>query len=230
MNELDEEQYKNLNKEIEDLMEENLNNNNNNNNEEEERDKKEEIEKLLSFLKYIWKKDLLYNFSILFQKIVEKEYIKKTEFFSVNSIINKNLKSNKKIKVIQLSIDLYKNYNIEFNEETNFDFFKKIKSIPNINDIVDFLLNSNTQNLKNKLNELENNNYFDYTYTINILRNLIDFKTFLDSILYNIYEDKKIASEFINVLLQSKEYQKNLTTVIFNFPLISTNFNNDLKE
>ena len=227
MNELDEEQYKNLNKEIEDLMEENLNNNNNN--EEEERDKKEEIEKLLSFLKYIWKKDLLYNFSILFQKIVEKEYIKKTEFFSVNNIINKNLKSNKKIKVIQLSIDLYKNYNIEFNEETNFDFFKKIKSIPNINDMVDFLLNSDTQNLKNKLNELENNNYFDYTYTINILRNLIDFKTFLDSILYNIYEDKKIASEFINILLQSKEYQKNLTTVIFNFPLILTNFNNDLK-
>ena len=222
MNELNEEQYKNLNKEIEDLIEENLNNNNI----EEEKDKKEEVDKLLSFLKYIWKKDLIYNFSILFQKIIDKDYIKKTEFSSVNDIINKNLKSNKKIKVIQLSIDLYKNYNIEFNEETNFDFFKKIKLTPNIDEIVDFLLKSNTQNLKNKLNELEENNYFDYAYTINALRNLIDFKTFLDSILYNIYEDKKIASEFMNILLQTKEHRENLIAVIFNFSLISTTFNN----
>ena len=218
MNEINEDQYKNLEKEIEDLIQAKMDK------EEGERDEKEEIEKLLIFLKYIWKKYLIYNFSILFRKIIEKEHVKKSEFYLVNNTISKNLKSNKKIKVIQLSIDLYKNYNIEFNEETNFNFFKNIKLIKNVDEIVDFLINSNTQSIKNKLNEYEENNYYDYNLMIGILSKLVDFKIFLDSIISDIPEDKNIISHFMNELFQSKEYQEALITLIDKFILVSSIF------
>ena len=223
MNELDETQYKNLNKEIEDLIE---SNENNEEDENEDKERKEHIEKLLSFLKYLWKKDLIYNFSIFFEKMIENNNkIKKSEFFFVNNTINQNLKKNKKIKVIQLCLELYKNYNIIFNEENNFDFFLNIKLIPDINKFADFVLKLNIQDLKDKLNVFEQNKIFDdFQYMINVLGKLIDLKIFLDSILSNLSEDKEIARTFINEIANSKEYQNSFIALIQNFEIISNIF------
>ena len=223
MNELDETQYKNLNKEIEDLIE---SNENNEEDENEDKERKEHIEKLLSFLKYLWKKDLIYNFSIFFEKMIENNNkIKKSEFFLVNNTINQNLKKNKKIKVIQLCLELYKNYNIIFNEENNFDFFLNIKLIPDINKFADFVLKLNIQDLKDKLNVFEQNKIFDdFQYMINVLGKLIDLKIFLDSILSNLSEDKEIARTFINEIANSKEYQNSFIALIQNFEIISNIF------
>ena len=223
MNELDETQYKNLSKEIEDLIE---SNENNEEDENEDKERKEHIEKLLSFLKYLWKKDLIYNFSIFFEKMIENNNkIKKSEFFLVNNTINQNLKKNKKIKVIQLCLELYKNYNIIFNEENNFDFFLNIKLIPDINKFADFVLKLNIQDLKDKLNVFEQNKIFDdFQYMINVLGKLIDLKIFLDSILSNLSEDKEIARTFINEIANSKEYQNSFIALIQNFEIISNIF------
>ena len=89
MNELDEEQYKNLDEEIDNLIE--LNNDEINLKNEKEKEKK------INILKYIWKKDLIYNFSIIIKLILEKQGNKKTEFTSVNNLILKYLKEPKNI-------------------------------------------------------------------------------------------------------------------------------------
>ena len=151
--------------------------------------------------------------------------IKKSEFFLVNNTINQNLKKNKKIKVIQLCLELYKNYNIIFNEENNFDFFLNIKLIPDINKFADFVLKLNIQDLKDKLNVFEQNKIFDdFQYMINVLGKLIDLKIFLDSILSNLSEDKEIARTFINEIANSKEYQNSFIALIQNFEIISNIF------
>ena len=97
VNKLNEEQYKNLKEEIDNIINE----------------KNEEKEKILDFLKCIWKKDLIYNLSIFFKLMLEKTFVKKTEFPSVNNLINKYLKSPKNINIIKVCIEFYKNYKIE---------------------------------------------------------------------------------------------------------------------
>ena len=95
MNELNEEQYKNLDEDIENLM--GLN--------KEESVSKEKKEKTLSSLKIIWKKDLIYNFSIIFKEILSKMENKKTEFTSINNIICKYLEAPKNINIIKVCLE-----------------------------------------------------------------------------------------------------------------------------
>ena len=207
VNKLNEEQYKNLKEEIDNIINE----------------KNEEKEKILDFLKCIWKKDLIYNLSIFFKLMLEKTYVKKTEFPSVNNLINKYLKSPKNINIIKVCIEFYKNYQIELDENKYFEFFKSIKSIEDMNKFVYYLLNIEIQEIQTKLIEFEKGDYVDYNYINDVFEKLIKFKTFLEDILSNINEDTKdidIIKNLMNELTSSEEIRNDFKTIIYYFNLI----------
>ena len=207
VNKLNEEQFKNLKEEIDNIINE----------------KNEEKEKILDFLKCIWKKDLIYNLSIFFKLMLEKTYVKKTEFPSVNNLINKYLKSPKNINIIKVCIEFYKNYQIDLDENKYFEFFKSIKSIGDMNKFVYYLLNIEIQEIQTKLIEFESGDYVDYNYINDVFEKLIKFKTFLEDILSNINEDTKdidIIKNLMNELTSSEEIRNDFKTIIYYFNLI----------
>ena len=217
MNELSEEQYKNLNEEVENLMELN---NNNNDKIVSEKDK----EKKINILKYIWKKDLIYNFSIIFQSILTKLKYKKTEFTSVNNLILKYLKAPKNINIIKVCLEFYKNYEIELNEDVNFEFYKSIKLITNMNEIIDYLLNIDEEIVQIKLKELDDTQNDDYFYIKNILEKLIKFKIFIEIFSSNnnkkYIKDIDIIRTFFGELNNSEEIRNNFVSIIYNYNII----------
>ena len=218
MNELSEEQYKNLNEEVDNLME--LNNNDNNDKIVSEKDK----EKKINILKYIWKKDLIYNFSIIFQSILTKLKYKKTEFTSVNNLILKYLKAPKNINIIKVCLEFYKNYEIELNEDVNFEFYKSIKLITNMNEIIDYLLNIDEEIVQIKLKELDDTQNDDYFYIKNILEKLIKFKIFIEIFSSNnnkkYIKDIDIIRTFFGELNNSEEIINNCVSIIYNYNII----------
>ena len=217
MNELNEEQYKNLGGEIENLKNLNI------------YESEEEKEKILNNLKYIWKKDVIYNFSILFKLILQKKNFKKTEFTSVNNLISKYLKDPKNINIIKVCLEFYKNYGIELNEEKYFDFFKSFKSINNMNDIVHFLINADLQSIKTKIKEFEEDGYKDYNYRGDFLVKLMNFINSIENILKNIDIDAKdlnIIRNYVKELLDSNENKDDFISIFNNFELIKKLINN----
>ena len=217
MNELNEEQCKNLSGEIENLKNLNI------------YESEEEKEKILNILKCIWKKDVIYNFSILFKLILQKKNFKKTEFTSVSNLISKYLKDPKNINIIKVCLEFYKNYGIELNEEKYFDFFKSFKSINNMNDIVHFLINADLQSIKTKIKEFEEDGYKDYNYRGDFLVKLMNFINSIENILKNIDIDAKdlnIIRNYVKELLDSNENKDDFISIFNNFELIKKLINN----
>ena len=92
------------------------------------------------------------------------------------------------MNIIKVCLEFYKNYEIELNEDKNFEFFKSIKLIKNINEIIYFLFNINAQQVQIKLNEYDNNPlYDDSIYIKGVLEKIIKFKIFKLIIYLNIY-------------------------------------------
>ena len=155
--------------------------------------------------------------------MLEKTYVKKTEFPSVNNLINKYLKSPKNINIIKVCIEFYKNYQIELDENKYFEFFKSIKSIEDMNKFVYYLLNIEIQEIQTKLIEFENNEYMDYKFINDVLEKLIKFKIFLEDILSNINEDTKdidVIKNLMNELTGSEEIRNDFKSIIYYFNLI----------
>ena len=217
MNELNEEQYKNLDEEIENLIRLN----------KEESVSEEKIEKMRNILKIIWKKDLIYNFSILFKVILSKIENKKTEFTSINNLICKYLEAPKNIKIIKVCLEFYRNYQIDLNEDIYFEFFKSIKLIKNMSEISNFLIDIDTDLIPIKLNQYSDNQYHDNIK--DILEKLIKFKKSLQSITTNtniIVKDIDIINNFINKMKNSEEIRKVFISILYDFDLIKEKIKN----
>lgn len=182
-----------------------------------------EGEKIIKTIKYIWEKDIIYNISIIFKFLLEKKELKMTAFSSVNNVICKYLEATRNINIIKISVELYKNYNIEFNGDKNFELFKRIKFAHNFNEIAYYIFNIEIEQLQNKLKEYEDKNLFEYFYIKGELNKIIIFKGFIDSILSSINDDtrdKHIVNNFWNELNNSKEYQEGFIALIGNFEVI----------
>ena len=211
MNEINEEQYGNLDNEIENLKSF-IN-----------AKFEEKNELIISKLKLIWKKDLIYNFSIIFKLIIGKKYFKKTEFTAVNNLIYKYLELPNNINIISVCYEFFKNYKIELNEDIYFDFYKSIKLVRNMEEIIHYLINIDIQMVIIKFNEYDDN---EDNYIKDALEKLINFKIFIESILSNSKghtKDLDIIKTFINELNDSNEYKKDLVSIFHNFNLIKEN-------
>ena len=209
MNQFNENQYNNLSGEIEGLIKfvgEKLDVNKNN---------------IKNTLKYIWKKDVIYNCTILFKIIITHKDILKTDFFQINEVIRQYLEKPKNISVIELSITLYKNYQIEFIDDNNFEIFKTIKLIQNMNETASFLINIETKKLEKRVNQLNKEDNMK-----NTLKKLINFKMFIDDILSHKSKDVDIVKDFINEIFNTNKYKKDFITIINYYKLLS----DDLKR
>ena len=210
MDQFNEKQYKNLKGEIDDLV--------------RIIDNKIEINKdnMINNLKYIWKKDLLLNLSILFESLLENkyEYVQNTEFSKINQVINRYLISPKNTKVIEMSINLYKNYGIELIEDNNFVLFQTIKLNKNMKEIITFIKNIGIEQLKTRILECENNKDYDYNFIKNNLNKLIEFKKYLKEILSNNFKDIDIIKQFIRALFFSEELKDDFIAILNNYSSI----------
>ena len=210
MDQFNEKQYKNLKGEIDDLV--------------RIIDNKIEINKdnMINNLKYIWKKDLLLNLSILFESLLENkyEYVQNTEFSKINQVINSYLISPKNTKVIEMSINLYKNYEIELIEDNNFVLFQTIKLNKNMKEIITFIKNIGIEQLKTRILECENNKDYDYNFIKNNLNKLIEFKKYLKEILSNNFKDIDIIKQFIRALFFSEELKDDFIAILNNYSSI----------
>ena len=221
MDELNEEQFKNLSEEIKNLLP--LKKKKNKTELIKESELESENEKKVDILKCIWKMKLVYNFSIIFKLLLEEIKVKQTEFTSINNIIYKYLEKPKNNNIIKACIELYKNYNITFIEDNYFEFFKFIKSNNNINEIINFLFSIDANDLENKINILDENNYNDFDYVKNYFEKIITFKSFLDNIFLTITKDTKdidIIQNFLNGLYNIEEYREDFITILINFSSI----------
>ena len=210
MDQFNEKQYKNLKGEIDDLV--------------RIIDNKIEINKdnMINNLKYIWKKDLFLNLSILFESLLENkyEYVQNTEFSKINQVINRYLISPKNTKVIEMSINLYKNYGIELIEDNNFVLFQTIKLNKNMKEIITFIKNIGIEQLKTRILECENNKDYDYNFIKNNLNKLIEFKKYLKEILSNNFKDIDIIKQFIRALFFSEELKDDFIAILNNYSSI----------
>ena len=210
MNEFNEKQYKNLEKEIDDLI--------------LSVGKNPDIDinkdKMKNILKYIWKKDLIYNFSILFKIIIRNNNIQKSDFTQINEVICQYLEKPKNIKVIELSIKLYQNYQIEFIDDNNFELFKTIKLIKNMNEIASFIMKVDIKQLEKRIDEIEDCNYKDNISLKDLFNKLIRFKKFLNKILSDTNKDIDIIKKFLEEIYNSNEYKKDFIEIINQFSLI----------
>ena len=210
MDQFNEKQYKNLKGEIDDLV--------------RIIDNKIEINKdnVINNLKYIWKKDLFLNLSILFESLLENkyEYVQNTEFSKINQVINRYLISPKNTKVIEMSINLYKNYEIELIEDNNFVLFQTIKLNKNMKEIITFIKNIGIEQLKTRILECENNKDYDYNFIKNNLNKLIEFKKYLKEILSNNFKDIDIIKQFIRALFFSEELKDDFIAILNNYSSI----------
>ena len=210
MDQFNEKQYKNLKGEIDDLV--------------RIIDNKIEINKdnMINNLKYIWKKDLFLNLSILFESLLENkyEYVQNTEFSKINQVINRYLISPKNTKVIEMSINLYKNYGIELIEDNNFVLFQTIKLNKNMKEIITFIKNIDVEQLETRILECENNKDYDYNFIKNNLNKLIEFKKYLKEMLSNNFKDIDIIKQFVRAIIFSDELKDDFIVILNNYSSI----------
>ena len=98
-------------------------------------------EKLIDELKLINKKNIIYVTVKYFLSFIEMTEVDQEDFTQINKAIIKYLKNPTDINVIKFSIQLLKNYNIEFNGDTNYKLLKIFDIFKNCKYIFDFLLN-----------------------------------------------------------------------------------------
>ena len=209
---IDEEQYKNLDEEIENLIELN----------KEESLSDEKKDKMVNILKIIWKKDLIYNFSILFNVILSQTENKKTEFTTLINLICKYLRSPKNINIIKVCLQFYSNYQIELKEEIYFDLFKSIKSVKNMSEIANFLFYIDNNLIQIKLKEYSDDQNHDDIK--DILEKLIKFKISIESFFTNTnngVKDIDIINNFMDKLKNSEEIRNSFIIILRNYDLIN---------
>ena len=207
LNNLTKEEMKNLSTEIDKLFEQNKIN--------FIIDKDNLVKELL----IVSKKNLIYESADGFLQLIEMTEAEQEDFTHINKTIIKYLKEPTDVNIIEFSLELMKNYEIEFNEDTNYYYLKLLKMLKGKKNIVKFLLDNTLQ----KFNELID--YFTkMKWDKGNIPCLIECKIFFDKYINKKSTDKEIIKSFINGSLENKTFEENLKKLINSFDFIENVF------
>ena len=207
LNNLTKEEMKNLSTEIDKLFEQNKIN--------FIIDKDNLVKELL----IVSKKNLIYESADGFLQLIEMTEAEQEDFTHINKTIIKYLKEPTDVNIIEFSLELMKNYEIEFNEDTNYYYLKLLKMLKGKKNIVKFLLD----NTLKKFNELID--YFTkMKWDKGNIPCLIECKIFFDKYINKKSTDKEIIKSFINGSLENKTFEENLKKLINSFDFIENVF------
>ena len=201
LNKLNKEEKNNLGREIDKLIEQyklNLNR-----------------DKLVHDLMLISKKNIIYNMAEDFLSLIEMTKVEQEEFTQINKTIVKYLGNPIDVNVIELSMELLKNYDIEFNEESNYKYLELLDLLKKKNNIIEFLLEITLKKCIDLLDFFDKNNYEKGDIT-----SLVECKTFFDKFLKNNIKDKDIIKSFINELSQSEGLEIEFSKLINSYDVI----------
>ena len=171
--------------------------------------------KLVNEFLLVSKKNLIYNSVDDFISFIEMTEVEQEEFTQMNKTIVKYLKDPKDINVIELSLELLKNYDIEFKEGTNYQYLKILDMIKNKKNIIQFVINTTLQQIEKLID------YFDKNkWDKGDLPCLLECKKFFNKYFDKNSKDKEIIRSFINGISQSETFEVNLQKLIDNFESI----------
>ena len=160
----------------------------------------------------------IYDCAVNFEWFIEKTEVKQEEFTQINKTIIKYLEHPMDVHVIELSEELMKNYDIEFNNNTNYSFLNILKMLKDKNDIIDFMKKVNTKNI----NEYFEKHYFEKGY----IDSVVECKKIFDNILNKDIKDKDMIKTFINNVKESDDIETSFLNVCYNFDEINVFFSN----
>ena len=141
--------------------------------------------------------------------------VEQEEFTQINKTIIKYLKNPTDINVIEFSIELLKNYDIQFDEESNYCYLKLLDMIKNKNDIIELLINTTLKKCKDLIDFFEKNGFEKGDIT-----SLIECKTFFDNFTNNKTKDKDIVKSFIDEMSKSKNIETEFNKFINSYDVI----------
>ena len=172
--------------------------------------------KLIDELKLIYKKNIIYDSVKFFLSFIEMTEVEQEDFTQINKTIFKYLKNPTDINVIKLSIKLLKNYDIEFNDDSNYKFLRIFNIFKNRKYILEFLLNITLKKCQDFLD------YFDKNKLVKEnIPNLVECKQFFDKIINKNKKDKDIIKSFIHEISEFPNIEENLNKLTNNFDIIS---------
>ena len=172
-------------------------------------------DKLVKDLLLISKKNIIYNCAEDFLSLIDLTKVEQEEFTQINKTIVKYLKNPTDINVIEFSIELLKNYDIQFEEESNYCYLKLLDMIKNKNDIIELLINTTLQKCKDLIDFFEKNGFEKGDIT-----SLIECKTFFDNFANNKTKDKDIVKSFIDEMSKSKNIEIEFNKFINSYDVI----------
>ena len=134
------------------------------------------------------------------------------EFTAMNRTISYYLIHPKDIDVIQLSLELFKNYDIEFKEDTNYKYLHVLNLIKDKKDIIQFLLNISLSDCTEMLDFFKRNQI-----STEKIYCLVECKKFFNNFLNINNKDKDVIKCFINKFSESDNLESNFINLIENF-------------
>ena len=165
----------------------------------------------------ISKKNIIFECVENFVFFIENTGVEQEEFTQINKTIIKYLKKPSDINVIDLSLELLKNYNIEFNNNTNYKFLNVLNMLKNKKNIIQFLIN------------VKIDNFIDYFNRNNLekgnIDSLIECKNFFDKVFSKHIKDKELIKNFINNINESNKIEENFINLVYNFDVIIDFYN-----
>ena len=172
--------------------------------------------KLIEELKLIYKKNTIYDTVKYFLSFIEMTEVEQEDFTQINKIIIKYLQNPTDVNIIKFSLDLLKNYGIEFKDDTNYKFLRIFDIFKNRKDIFDFLLNITLKKCQDFLD------YFDKNKLVkDNIPNLVECKHFFDKIINKNKKDKDIIKSFICGISEFESIEENFKKLINSFDIIS---------
>ena len=180
---------------------------------------KDILEKNKINIKLMYKKNLIYESASGFLQLIELSEADQEDFTQINKVIIKYLKESADSSIIEFCFKLMQNYNIEFNEETNYNFLKLLNIFKDKIYIVQFLLDNTLQ----KFNDLIN--YFDkMNWEKEDIISLIECKLFFNKYINKKSKDKEIIKSFINGSVENNTFEENFKKLIKCFDIIKNIF------
>ena len=185
-------------------------------------------DEIINKLIIISKKDLIYDSANLFLSFIEMMNAEQEEFTAMNRTISYYLIHPKDIDVIQLSLELFKNYDIEFKEDTNYKYLHVLNLIKDKKDIIQFLLNISLSDCTEMLDFFKRNQI-----STEKIYCLVECKKFFNNFLNINNKDKDVIKCFINKFSESDNLESNFINLIENFYKIKKIYYNyiyDIKQ
>ena len=171
--------------------------------------------KLVNDLLLVAKKNLIYKSVVDFISFIEMTHVEQEEFTRINKAIVKYLKEPKDIYVIELSLELLKNYEIEFKEDTNYKYLKILDMIKNKKNIIQFVLDISLQKIESLIDYFDKNKFDKGDFPC-----LLECKKFFNKYFDKNSKDKDTIKRFINGTSECETFELNLKKLIDNFDII----------